>query len=78
MTCLELFEFLSEYVDGRLSEAEAATFQRHLDQCPDCIAFLNTFRACPKLVKAAVSEESCPVPPDVVTAILAARSGQVS
>jgi anti-sigma factor RsiW len=73
-----MFGFLSEYVDGRLPESEKATFQRHLDQCPDCVAFVNTFRACPKLIKAAVTEDCCPVPPDVVTAILAARSGHVS
>jgi anti-sigma factor (TIGR02949 family) len=42
--CKECVDFLAEYLDGDLPEKEAADFQAHLDACPPCVAFVDTYR----------------------------------
>lgn len=44
MTCKDLVDLLSEYVDGELDRATARRLERHLRGCVECTAFLNTFR----------------------------------
>lgn len=73
MTCRELVDFLSDYLDGQLPPDVAARFQRHLDACPPCVCYLNTFKSCSELARAALNDEDCCVPDELVQAILAAR-----
>jgi len=77
MTCRELVDFLMEYLAGTLPNAERARFDAHLSECPDCVAYLRTYRDTVKLGKAVFTEPDSPVPPevpdDLVEAILAAR-----
>jgi RNA polymerase sigma-70 factor (ECF subfamily) len=40
LQCREMFAQLSEYLDGRLKEVTCARIQKHLQDCPPCIAFL--------------------------------------
>jgi len=35
---------IADYVVGRLNPKMLAGFEKHLDQCPDCAAFLNTYK----------------------------------
>ncbi len=44
MTCKDLVDLLSEYVDGELDRATARRLEQHLRGCVECTAFLNTFR----------------------------------
>ena len=44
MTCKDLVDLLSEYVDGELDPATARQLEEHLRGCVECTAFLNTFR----------------------------------
>ena len=77
MTCRELVEFLSAYLDGELAPGERAGFDAHLSACPECLAYLNTYRATVTLGRGAFDQPGDPVPADVpeelVRAILAAR-----
>ena len=77
MTCHELIEFLSAYVDGELSEDVRFRFDAHVAACPECSAYLKSYEATVKLAKTAVGGSDDPVPADVpedlVKAILAAR-----
>jgi anti-sigma factor (TIGR02949 family) len=43
-SCREVYELLSDYVDGDLPEATREALSRHLGACPPCERFLNTFR----------------------------------
>ncbi len=44
ITCKDLVDLLSDYVDGELDWATARRLKKHLRGCVDCTAFLNTFR----------------------------------
>jgi len=77
MTCKELVEFLMDYLDGLLSEPERRRFEEHLGECPDCVAYLATYREAVRLGKEACTAggDAIPaeVPEDLVRAVLAAR-----
>jgi anti-sigma factor RsiW len=35
---------LIDYLGGELARETVATLHKHLRDCPDCVAFLNTYR----------------------------------
>ena len=72
MTCRDVIEFLSAYLEGNLAPEERATFEAHLVECPDCVRYLRTYEAAVVLAKGAF-DPSDPVPDKLVHAILAAR-----
>ena len=77
MTCRELVAFLMDYLAGELTADESRRFEEHLGECPDCVAYLATYREAIRLGKeaCAAGEEAIPaeVPEDLVRAVLAAR-----
>lgn len=77
MTCREFVEFLMEYLSAELPARERACFDEHLAECPDCVAYLQTYKATISLGKAACLHPEDPAPQDapeeLVHAILAAR-----
>ena len=44
LTCAELVELLTDYLDGSLSERDRSRFEFHLAQCHDCESHLAEFR----------------------------------
>jgi anti-sigma factor RsiW len=45
LTCKEvILDFLSDYLDAALGPDLVAALERHLRDCPPCIAYLNTYR----------------------------------
>jgi anti-sigma factor RsiW len=77
MNCRELTEFLHEYLFGNLAAAERAEFEKHLAECPWCVAYLDSYRKTLQLEKAAFHAEDEPPPADapreLIEAILQAR-----
>jgi len=77
MTCQDFIEFLLDYLDGGLSNAQKALFEEHLSVCRSCVAYLSNYRDTVELSKAALSDPEGPVPEevpeDLVAAVLAAR-----
>lgn len=45
MTCRELVELVTDYLEERLSPAERARFDAHLEICEGCRAYLDQMRA---------------------------------
>lgn len=43
-TCKEEVGLIADYVAARLDPKVLAVFEEHLGQCPDCTAFLNTYK----------------------------------
>jgi anti-sigma factor RsiW len=74
-----LIEFLDDYAAGALPPGEQAEFDRHLAECPPCVAFLQNYRATIKAERAAYADPRAGAPPqapqELVRAILAARPG---
>jgi anti-sigma factor RsiW len=79
MNCREFTEFLHEYLFGDLPAEQRAEFDKHMAECPWCVAYLDGYRKTIQLEKVAfsVSEEAPPpadVPEELIQAILRARS----
>ncbi len=43
-SCRELADFLDDYVDGTLPADQRAVFDRHMSVCPECVAYLESYR----------------------------------
>jgi len=77
VTCEELIDFLHAYLDGELAEERRRLFERHLERCPSCVAYLESYRSTIALAResaAPVEPEPAELPDELVQAILAARS----
>jgi anti-sigma factor RsiW len=55
MNCREFTEFLHEYLFGDLPAEERAEFDKHLDKCPWCIAYLDRYRKTIQLERIALA-----------------------
>jgi len=44
LTCRELVEVVTDFVEGAMSEADRARFERHLGECAGCTAAMSQFR----------------------------------
>jgi len=42
--CREITDLLVDYMTGELDPETVSAFQDHLRLCPDCVAFLNTYK----------------------------------
>lgn len=45
MTCQELVELVTEYLEGALPDSDRRRFDDHLAECPHCVAYLEQMRA---------------------------------
>ena len=77
MTCREFIDFIAGYGEGTLPAAQQAHFDEHLDECPDCVSYLETFNKTVALTAAACTDDDAipaDVPEDLVKAVLKARN----
>jgi anti-sigma factor RsiW len=68
LTCQELVELVTDYVEGILSPEDQARFERHLSICPGCVTYVEQFRETIALTGALREED---VPPPARSAMLA-------
>ncbi len=80
LTCREFVEFLDDYVEDRMTPERRAEFERHVSVCPDCVAFVDSYRRTMALTKAALRGPETSVhdslPEQLVRSILSARRRQ--
>ena len=57
ITCREFEEFLSDYVEGRLTEQQLKLFNRHMAVCPDCRTSLAAYLKAVEMGKAVCAED---------------------
>lgn len=60
--CSDLIAALSDYVDDRLSPDTRADLEEHLAGCPECVAFVQTFRSTISLLRSLAEQD---LPADV-------------
>jgi len=77
ITCRELEEFVSGYLDGTLPARQRFLFRLHLALCRECRDYLVSFRDTIELGRAVFERGDEPVPDevpeDLVRAILSSR-----
>ena len=75
LTCRELIDVLADYFGGDLGPRARSLFDRHVMQCPECVAYLRSYAETMRLAKDAHEVDRIPadVPDELVKAILEAR-----
>ena len=75
MTCRELVDFLMDYLEGELPEDQRAEFERHMEDCPPCLVYLETYEEAVRLGKDVCRDEEAltEAPEELVQAILQVR-----
>jgi anti-sigma factor RsiW len=69
VSCQKLIlECLGAYEDGSMPEPDRSDLRRHLERCPPCLAFLNTYRATGRTLKMLKPRE---IPCDLARAVIA-------
>jgi anti-sigma factor RsiW len=76
LTCKELVEVVTDYVEGRLSEPDRRRFEAHLETCEGCTTYLQQMQETIRLTGVLREEH---VPPraraELLQAFRAWRSG---
>jgi len=62
VSCDELIDKLMDYLDGVLVEEQRTLAKTHLDGCPNCTAYAETYTHTVKVVK---KLPRCGLPPEV-------------
>jgi anti-sigma factor RsiW len=68
LTCRELVELVTEYLDGTLSRRDRARFEAHLGACTNCTHYVEQFR---ETVRLTGTLHESDVSPDAAGALLA-------
>ncbi len=57
LTCKEvILDYLADYLDKALSPEIVADLERHLADCPECMAYLNTYKKTRDLTRQAMPQ----------------------
>ncbi len=77
ITCREFEDFIQDYLDGRLADASARRFERHMKICRECREYLEAYKTSLELGKRVLGPPGAPLPDDVpedlIKAILDSR-----
>ncbi|HEX7264237.1 MAG TPA: zf-HC2 domain-containing protein [Candidatus Dormibacteraeota bacterium] len=61
MTCREVVELMTDYLDGVLSAADRAKFEQHMTGCDGCSTYLDQLRTA-RMLMGKVAYEPVPAP----------------
>lgn len=45
LTCKDISQIVTDYLEGAMSAAERVSFEYHLSLCPDCVHYVEQMRA---------------------------------
>lgn len=68
MECRECMDLLADYVDGTLPKDQSELLDWHLEGCPNCVAFVNTYKG---TVDAARRLRETKIPPELQQKLVA-------
>ena len=71
--CREIADLLGDYLDGTLPKRLSDLIEWHIDGCPPCVAFVNTYRG---TVNATTKLQEVPIPPELKQRLLAVLRSQ--
>jgi anti-sigma factor RsiW len=69
MTCRECAELLMAFVEGELDAAQREFFEKHLQECQPCIAYMESYKITIQLSRQLTAVQ---LPPEVAARIQAA------
>ena len=65
--CDECVELLVDYLEGELPAERARALEIHLDLCPSCVSFVNTYRGTVNIARTLHTEE---IPPELTQRLI--------
>ena len=65
--CDECVELLVDYIAGELPPERSKALEIHLDLCPSCVCFVNTYRNTVNIARTLQAED---IPPEVTQRLL--------
>jgi anti-sigma factor RsiW len=65
--CRQIAELLGDYLDGSLSAPLRGLVDWHIESCPPCVAFVNTYRG---TIEATRKIPDVPIPPELKQRLL--------
>ena len=68
IACRQIADLLGDYLDGSLPERLKRMLEWHIEGCPPCVAFLNTYRG---TVNATRTLRDVEIPPELRKRLLA-------
>ena len=69
MTCIELVELVTDYLEGSMPSGQRAHFDEHIAGCEGCTTYLEQFRITIRLTRMLTEEQ---IAPDARAALLEA------
>jgi anti-sigma factor RsiW len=72
LTCKELVELVTDYLDGALSRRDRKRFEKHIDGCPNCSEYVAQFRETIRLTGTLREQD---IPPEAAEELLALFNG---
>lgn len=60
LSCQEIVELVTEYVEGVMAAAERERFERHLSYCPGCVSYVEQIRETIRVTGEVPQEETLP------------------
>jgi anti-sigma factor RsiW len=77
LTCQELTEVLTDYLEGAMSPEDVARFDAHLELCEGCVTYVEQMRQTIRTVHALrPAEVEASVPDDLLAAFRAWKRGE--
>lgn len=70
LTCLELVQLVTDYLEGALSARDRRRFERHLRACPDCPTYVQQMRETIRLAGVLREDDLRPEVRDELLAVL--------
>jgi anti-sigma factor RsiW len=58
--CKECIDLLYDYIEGSLSQDTSKSLEEHFEECPPCIAFLNTYKSTTTLCRETLNQIKIP------------------
>ena len=55
LACVDGVEMLMDYLEGTLAPEEREAIESHVNGCPRCVAFLESYRQTPRILRAATA-----------------------
>jgi anti-sigma factor RsiW len=69
ITCRQLVELLIDFVSGELDEEQREYVEQHLQKCPPCVTYLETYQITIQITR---QLPPAPLPPQLVERLRAA------
>jgi predicted anti-sigma-YlaC factor YlaD len=77
LTCQELTEVLTDYLEGVMPPEDVARFEAHLEVCDGCVTYVDQMRQTIRTVRALRAEDvEATAPDDLLAAFRAWKRGE--